>query len=225
MKTKGNTISKALVKKTLYLLMCICLLICFASCEEEKPAYIGEWEYPGEVTVSVTEKDITLNYTDGETLGPLNYVVSKDDTYTFLECNYEGEDVVFVLVNNDLLAVGAPIDPDDPPDYSYTTPNGVTFSADIGEWYYRIGAWTNDVSFLSEYWQQGLIEEFGTGTTFYYWEHAGIIHVPGYNGTSCLVVTADGNLSGMEEFTLMNMSRYHKSDILAKGNFVITDSH
>ncbi len=213
------------------------LLLSISACgsDDQSPAsnhssssgrsYLGDWVvFPDEssaynnLNITITENEI-VSIDDGIRIG-MEYTVSSDEYYTYLECTVEGTTVVFVVINEDMLAICGN-------DYEYsdfvgTTPNGVKFNANIREnVLFKSGAPTTAVpeSLRSS-------KYFSADDTLYYYENADVIFPVDSTGHSdgIFAVTTAYEIEYAEAITLVNMNASGNTWIPTNGNFVIIDN-
>ena len=210
------------------LLLILCLSLSFFACSDDeggglfsKPSYVGEWEplFSSEGgTMTVTEDEVQISYDDVHLT--LEYTVSSDEYYTYLECEYQGESVVYVLLNKDMIAICSA--PDEDSEWVGTTPNGVKFDAYIREnIVFRVGASTTEPA-------EKLREQYDIPDryTIYYYEKADTLYLLDEYGQleGIFAITTANEIEYAEGITLVNMDPSGRTWIPVNGNFVIIDN-
>lgn len=229
--------TKALIRKMICMLMVVSMLPCFVSCEESYPEdfYLGDWyQFNSDLSLRITEDGIYVfedGFDDYDIEGPYDYIVSKDDNYTYLEINIKGRTAVAVVLNYDTISLCNPIDPDDPPQYTGITPNGIKFDATLDlfdDWFIRTDAKREDAPGELQEIIDALLEypdEEGDGQ-YYYFANSCMAYFPEtLSGSFYIGETTDGDYMLLDNavITILGMNRYMGDAYVMKGNFVMVD--
>ncbi|MBQ7354274.1 MAG: hypothetical protein IJW62_01995 [Clostridia bacterium] len=212
-----------------WLIICLSFSVCACNHQQSLPPYVGEWIGYEQILgrnndcVTITANEWISNYESVRLSA--KYTVSSDGYYTYLELTVDGQTIVCVVINSDMIAIcQASYNEADlyNTDYIGVTPNGLKFDADIREnVLFRKSAGTTDVSlsFRSRY-------NIPDNYTIYYYENADVIIPIDETGHTdgMYAVTASFDMEYAEAITLNNLSRYGSTAIHTNGNFVITDN-